>query len=279
MARGRGYTLLLSGSGATLKLNHRSPIPALIAARSGRQPAALSNRTGTVSIRFLGANNSAQIEGLDRLRGISNYLLGRDRSKWRKRIPTYAQVRCRALYPRVDLVYYGTQGQLEYDVVVAPHGDPGLIRFAVEDGARLELNRAGDLAIKSGDAQVTLCKPVIYQETAAGRRAIDGRFRQLGPSTIGFEVAAYDHHRLLVIDPVLVYSSYLGGLSAYDRGIAIDSSGGVYITGWTDLKDDLPTRSPNGGGPYQPDLNPGGAAGVSTPLSPRSTPRCRVTVR
>ena len=264
LARGRGYTLLLSATSATLRLTHTAPRPLMIAAR-GLKPSSYSKPARIVSVRFIGADQSAIVAGVARLRAVSNYLVGRDPSKWHRRVPNYARVRYSSIYPGIDMVYYGAQGKLEFDLVVAPQADPDRIRFAIEGGARPTLNRAGDLVIDRDD-HVILRKPLVYQETAAGRRAIDGRFRMLGPSTIGFEVAAYDHRRPLVIDPtVLTYSSYLGGRSAFGRGIAVDSSGGVYVSGWTDLADDLPTRSPNAGGPDQADLNPGGNAnGIDT---------------
>lgn len=217
------------------------------------------NSPAVVSLRFVGANRNARIEGLDRQRGVTNYLIGRDPSKWRRRVPTYARVRYSSIYPGIDLVYYGVQGQLEYDLVVAPEADLDRIRFAIDSSARPTMNRAGDLVLDRND-RVILRKPRVYQETAAGRREIEGRFRMLGPSTVGFEVASYDHRRPLVIDPtVLTYSSYLGGVVSLGRGIAVDSSGAVYVTGWTGDMDDLPTRSPNPNGPYQANLNTGGA--------------------
>ncbi len=262
LAHGEGYMLALDETGAKLRLE-RGAAPTL-KAPSASKPLTSSDPSSEVSIQFVGAQPHARIEGVDRQRGIVNYLIGRDSSKWHRRIPTYARVRYRSIYPGIDLVYHGTQGRLEYDLVVAPDADPHRIRFAIEGGARPELNRAGDLVIGDRESRVTLRKPVIYQETLAGRRTIDGGFRMIDKSTVGFEVAAYDHRRPLVIDPtVLTYSSYLGGLSAYGRGIAVDASGGVYVTGWTDLKDDLPTRSLNLTGPHQAHLNPGSTNGFA----------------
>src|SRR5579883_1940036 len=191
-SRGRGYTLSLAATSATLRLSHSLTMPPLIAARPGQKLHAARERARTVSIRFIGANEGARAEGVAPLRGVSNYLIGRDPSKWHTHVPIYARVRYRALYPGIDLVYYGHQGELEFDVVVAPDADPDRIRFAIESDTPTTLNRAGDLVVDRDD-RVILRKPQVYQETPAGRRIIDGHFRLLGHSTIGFEIASYDH--------------------------------------------------------------------------------------
>jgi len=194
------------------------------------------------------ANPGAKVEGLEELPGKSNYFIGTDPKKWRTNIPNYAQVKYRNVYPGVDLVYYGRQGKLEYDFVVEPGADPSRIVLDIssdatraQDSRRAQMHVAkrGDLVI--GDSgEVVLQKPFVYQPTTTYepqttcKQVIEGKYVLAGRHRVQFQVGAYDRNKVLVIDPTLVYSSYLGG-NGWDKanGIAVDSSGNAYLAGKT----------------------------------------------
>lgn len=154
----------------------------------------------------------------------------------------------REVYPGVDLSYYGNGRQLEYDFIVSPGADPGIIALHLQGADRLSVDAQGDLVLGVGGSEVRQGRPFVYQEVDGARRAIAGRFVLTGPDTIGFQVAAYDRERPLVIDPVLRYSTYLGGTGSDEiRGIAIDASGYAYVTGMT-RSADFPTAGSGAGG-------------------------------
>ncbi len=179
-------------------------------------------------MKLTGANPGAKVEGLERQQGNSNYFIGNDPSQWRTDVPNYGKVRVADVYPGIDLIYYGNQHELEYDWIVKPGGDPSRIRFKIE-GAVPRVDAAGDLVLKTSAGEVRQRKPAVYQ----GERRIKGGFVVRG-RPVSFEVAAYDRSRPLVIDPVLVYSTYLGGSSDDSgSGIAVDGSGNAYVTGHT----------------------------------------------
>jgi len=145
-------------------------------------------------------------------------------------------VKYEGVYPGVDLVYYGQQGHLEYDFIVAAGAEPKRIglEFAGAEGVRLDSQ--GNLLIDSGDgAQVTEHVPAIYQEVGGERRRVDGGYELRADGRTGFRLGRYDRSRPLVIDPGLIYSTYLGGLGVDygDDGIAVDSDGNAYVTGTT----------------------------------------------
>ena len=147
---------------------------------------------------------------------------------------SYASVEYREVYPGVILVYYGKQRQLEYDLVIAPGADPSIIKLAFEGAQRLRLDAGGDLLLKTAGGEVRQHKPMMYQEVDGVRKSIEGHYVLKGRRQIGFEITEYDPSRQLVIDPVLSYSTYLGGTGADGAdGIAVDSSGNVYVTGTT----------------------------------------------
>ena len=184
------------------------------------------------------------MSGLEGLPGKSNYFLGNDPDKWRTNVPHYAKVQYKDVYPGVDLVYYGNQRQLEYDLVVRPGTDPGAITLSFEGVERLRIDAQGDLVLETQDGEIRQHKPLVYQEVDGGRQEIAGAYVLSGGRQVGFQVAAYDASRPLIIDPVLIYSTYLGD-SGQDgaRDIAVDSSGNIYLTGTTDSTS-FPTASP-----------------------------------
>ena len=250
LSRGSGYTLFVTSEEAVLK----------------RRAYTRENDAAVLRMRLLGANRHAGAKGLDQLPGKTNYFIGRDPAEWHTNVPTYGKVEYNGIYPGVGLVYYGNQGQLEYDFVVSPSANPNSIAIQFE-GAAVEIDSAGDLVLRSGGEEVRFHRPVAYQfvsdneqNGSKNKRFIQSRFVLRGTSKVAFEVAPYDHSRALVIDPVLVYSTYLGG-SFPDQplGIAVDSSGSVYVTGIT-CSADFPVTS----GAHQTSHDgPGGACPTS----------------
>ena len=192
---------------------------------------------------LVNANPQSQAAGHDELPGKSNYFIGNDPAKWRTNISTYAKVKYEGVYPGVDLVYYGNQGQLEYDFVVAPGADPGLVTLAFEGARDVHIDARGELVLGVEGGEVRQHKPVVYQEVAGVKQEVAGRYVMKGTRQVGFRVAAYDPSRPLIIDPVLVYSTYLGGSGdEVGRGIAVDGAGSAYVTGNTSSTD-FPTTA------------------------------------
>jgi uncharacterized protein (TIGR03437 family) len=217
LARGNGYTVFLARGETVFRLAMPKGRPARV-----------------VRLRWSGGDAGARAEGLDRLSGVSHYLIGNDPANWRTHIPQYARVRYGRIYPGVDLVFRSARGRIEYDLEVAPHADPGLIRLAVEGADRMRVDANGDLVLQAGGATLRQCKPTVYQETGGGRRILDGRYKLLGRRLVGFEVTGRDSTKALTIDPVLLYSTYLGGNAMdYAAGIALDSQGKAYVAGIT----------------------------------------------
>ena len=219
LSRGAGYTLFLTPTSAVLSL---------------RNPPRSQPATSVLRMTLVGANPTAKAEGREALPGRANYFIGSDPGKWRVNIPTYASVCYQGIYEHVDLVYYGTERQLEHDFVVAPGADPDVIRLAFDGARNVATDAAGNLVLETPGGQLQLQKPVIYQLTDGVRRNVAGRYALKNSEAVGFDVGAYDHAAPLIIDPVLVYSTYLGG-SANDigYGVALDPSGNAYVTGET----------------------------------------------
>jgi hypothetical protein len=212
-ARAGGYNLLLTSQGPQLSVAGAAP----------------------VAITLLNSNRSAAIEPLGPMTARTNYFVG-SRQDWHTGIASYNRVRYRGVYPGVDVVYYGNQGQLEYDFVLQPGADPRAIRLKFSDAGQVALTKDGDVSYDSGAGRVIQKRPVIYQQDAAGvRREVSGRYVLLAKGIVGLKVDGYDRRRSLVIDPVLVYSTYMGG-SRLDRinAVRLDSKGLLYVTGQTD---------------------------------------------
>ncbi|MBZ5504002.1 MAG: SBBP repeat-containing protein [Acidobacteriia bacterium] len=187
-----------------------------------------------VSMRFAGANSRARLSGLAQLPGKSNYFIGNDPGKWRTGIPTYARVKYQGLYPGIDLVFYATDHELEYDLVVAPGADPAQIALELGPAAGIAMDANGSLVLSTANGVLLQRRPKIYQIAHGKRLNVSGNFLIRNDRTIGFEIAPYDTSKPLVIDPELVYSTYLGGSAGdFAVGVAADAQGNAYITGFT----------------------------------------------
>ena len=242
LTRSRGTTVFFTGTEAVMLLD----------AAGRRQPAAGRRRgpsgaaeQAVMRMTLVGAGKPLHAAGLEKLPGISNYLIGNDPKKWRTDIPNYARVRFQDVYPGVDLVCYGQGGQLEYDLLVMPGADPRRIELAWDGVDRLERNSDGDLVLRTPAGAVVQKRPLVYQEAGGRRVRVAASYEVRAGNHVTMALAHYDRSRPLVIDPVvLIYSTFLGGTG--DDGatsVAVDSAGSAYVTGWT-YSADFPTQSP-----------------------------------
>jgi len=241
-SQGPGYTLLLNNGGEAV-LSLEAPAPGADHPRAGARGGAPDR----LCLRFVGATQAAVASGVEELPGKSNYYLGNDPAAWVTGVPGYAKVKYRGLYPGIDLVYYGNQRQLEYDLVAAPGANPASIRLHAEGASALRIDPEGHLLLEPANrpgALVRFQKPAVYQEIAGQRRPVPGSYVLRGQREIGFRIGAYDARRPLVIDPVLIYSSYFGG-NAHDfaYAVAVDARGQVSVAGTT-ASSNLPVLNP-----------------------------------
>jgi len=238
LSRRSGYSLFLTSTEAVLVLR-KSAAPTTADAEDSQ-----TIEHAVLRMQLLGANREPQLVGLDELSGKVNYFIGNDPQNWRTGVPTYARVRYQDVYPGVDLVYYGNQGQLEYDLVVAPSTDPNAIRLRFEGADEISLDNRGNLVVNLPGGEVIQRAPIAYQEIDGDRQEISGGYVLHGDHQVGFQVTAYDVSRPLIIDPALVYSSYLGGSEHdYGQGIAVGADGSVYVSGETS-SENFPTEDP-----------------------------------
>ena len=254
LARGSGYTLFLKPDEAVFALSKKQGGKATDAGPDRATPDTAGRRSersahSTISsvlrMQLVGASHAAASAGADELGGKANYFIGSDPAKWQTNVSTYGRVHYAGVYKGVDVEYYGNQRQLEYDFRVAPGADYRQIslKFAGADSVKVE-PETGDLLIGVDGQTVRQHKPVVYQESEGERREIEGRFTITHDSRVAFEIEEYDATKPLVIDPVLVYSTYLGGSNdetAY--AIAADAAGNAYVTGDT-TSTDFPLANP-----------------------------------
>jgi hypothetical protein len=223
LSRGAGYTLFLTQDSAVLALRAKDKTQATNA---------------VLRMKLQGANAHASVAGAQPLPGKSNYFVGNHPNQWRTNVPTFGAVTYAGVYPGIDLVYHGNQRLLEYDFVVSPGADPRTIDLRFQGARKLSVNREGALVIGLGGNEVIEHAPVVYQQIGGVRKTLAGKYVLRGRGRVGFGVAEYDRSRALVIDPVLAYSTYLGGSGPdTSAGIALDASGNAYVSGSTRSSD------------------------------------------
>jgi uncharacterized protein (TIGR03437 family) len=260
LSRGDGYALFLTPDSAVFRL----------------RPSRDRSVPPVVRMKLTGANPGAIASGSDTLPGKENYFSGADPKKWTLNVNTFARVNYRQVYPGIDLAYYGTGGQLEYDFILEPGADPNRIGLEFA-GARPELSADGSLVLTMDGAPLTFRKPVVWQTVAGRKRIVAGSYKLSG-NRVRFALGKYDRNSKLVIDPVLTYLTYLGGsktdnvgFTTYSpsgnptQGMVVDAAGNVYLTGST-LSTDFPvlnaiqkTSTANGYTGFVTKLNPAGS--------------------
>src|SRR5580658_3405140 len=198
-----------------------------LSARFRRDGAIFQGHRQQVGVRFVGANPSVSIGGLDLLAAKINFFLGN--SGWKTGVPSFSKIVYHDLYPGIDMTYGGTGRELKSEFLVAPGANPALIRLEYSEPVSID---AQENLLVGANFREAL--PEIYQQAGLTRVKINGRYRVLDPHTIGFEIGAYDYSKPLVIDPTISYCTYLGGSGVTAvTGVAVDSSANLYVTGWT----------------------------------------------
>jgi uncharacterized repeat protein (TIGR01451 family) len=215
LGRGPGYTLALTATEAILA-------------------AARGERHSLFRMRFVGSRPTQPVSGLGTPSGTANYIIGDDPGAWRTNIPTYDGVAYRGLYPGIDLVFHAPEGPVEYDFILAPGADHRSITLAFPEAEGTEIDALGNLAVRGADGEIRHLRPEIYQEAGGRRRMVPGGFVFRGRERIGFQVGPHDPSRSLIIDPVILYSTLLGG-EGMDAGLSVaaDEEGHAYVTGFT----------------------------------------------
>jgi uncharacterized protein (TIGR03437 family) len=245
VARGAGYQLLLKPAEAVLALEGPKTGSSARRTRAGGKHVShtradrpsvnsAAEPVAVVRLQLAGANASSLLRAESALGGYSNYFLGNDPSQWLKHIPHYGRVRAVGVYPGIDLTYYGSQGRLEYDFIVAPGSDPAAIELTFDGIERLHIDDAGELVLTTSSGELRQQRPIVYQPTAEERRLVAADYSLRGERRVGFRLGEYDPGLPLVIDPILTFSSYLGG-SLFDEmhGVALGAQGNLFVSGTT----------------------------------------------
>jgi hypothetical protein len=246
LARGSGSELFLADKEAVLVLTKPAPSDSDLA----QDPAAIPSLVPqlakhradvqSTALRFslVGANSGPHVSGIDRLPGTSSYFIGNDASRWVTAAPNFSRVAYRGIYPGVDLTYYGSGRDLEFDFDIAPHSDPSQIRLKIDGANSLTATSSGDLLIATAAGEVRVNRPEIYQLAGNRREKIEGSYVLASNNEIALQLGPYDSNRPLIVDPVIQYSTFLGGTTSDSAtGIFVDTGGNAYITGATSSSD------------------------------------------
>jgi hypothetical protein len=264
ISRGDGYSLFLTPREAIMFLRGQieNDHP-----DTNRPTGGNATDNALLKIKLDGANSRPPITGVDELPGRVNYFIGKDPRRWRTNVLTYSKVKYSNVYPGVDMIYYGNQQQLEYDFIVAPGADPRQIKLHFEGARDLRIDSNGDLVLVLNGKEVRQHKPYVYQDEHGIKREIACQYMLTGKQRVAFKLGDYNVQKPLIIDPVLSYSTYLGGIGDDEgHGITTDTSGNAYVTGIT-FSNNFPTLNSlqtyrGAGDVFITKLNPAGTSKI-----------------
>jgi hypothetical protein len=264
LSRGPGYTLFLTQTAVVFQLASRrtsQAVPESSQSGAAGAPfaAASAPRVHESPLRIFleGANPQSAIQALNQLPGKTNYLIGTDPRKWTTNVPNFGAVEYRGVYPGVTSVFHGNAGALEWDFRLRPGANPDNIVLHIAGAKYLRIAANGDAVLNvADDAAVTLRRPAVYQTVGGSRQKVTCKFALHGPDELSFALGPYDRSHPLIIDPAVVYSTYLGPISNVVSGpveVAVDSAGNAYLAGTVDNANvktgpDYPTT----GGAFEP---------------------------
>ncbi len=244
ISHNNNYTLFLSPTKATFSLEKEKNINNFVNKTKVNRETTNVNATDVLTMELVGANIDAKAIETDKLATTSNYFLNNDKKYWQTNIENFAKVQYQNIYPGIDIVYYGNQKQLEYDLVVSPYTSPDIINLQFSEAQDLTINNEGDLVITVNEQEFYKKKSYVYQEVNGVKQLVASNYVIKENNEISFQLGSYDISQPLIIDPMIGYSTYLGGTgSDFSNAIAVDSTGNAYIVGYTESLN-FPTNNP-----------------------------------
>jgi hypothetical protein len=191
-------------------------------------------RQDAIRVEFVNANPEAKLSGRDELQAKVHYYRGNDPEAWITGVSTFSKVQSENLYDGINAVFYGNQRQLEYDLILRPRANPSSIALRIDGAQAITIAEDGDLKLETTAGPIVMKRPLVYQEAGGARQTVNGGYVLLNDDTVAFELGEYDRSRALVIDPVLTYSTYLGGTGRDSvNHMIVDGEGNAYVTGQT----------------------------------------------
>lgn len=267
LARAAGYNLYLTND-ASMVLDLQKPVTTTTTTKPASpktlpsQKITPTSRAGSVlKISFMGANNNPKERGVTPFASKTNYITGKDKNKWQNNIVSYASVQYKQVYKGIDLTYTSDdKGQLEFSFTVAPKTDPKTIALKIDGADKIDVSKNGTLTIQSGGLTIQHPVPVAYQMINGKRKTVAAQYTITGTNQIGFKVGPYSRALPLIIDPTVIYSSFISGSGNYNcagdgpctpigdnaDAFTIDSNSNIYVTGLA-TSPDFPTTT----GAYQ----------------------------
>ena len=250
LSRGPGYVVFLTAGEMVFSARASLLTPPKDSPSNSQVSASQKPSNTVIQLAMVGANPNPVVAGEQLQTGKANYFIGSDKSKWQKNVATYAKVRYKDIYPGIDLVYYGNPSQMEYDFEIAPGANPKQIQFEVKGADSVSVDgSSGDLVLQTKQGALHMKSPVLYQTVNQMKLPIAGGYSMKSATRVAFSLIGYDKSKPLVIDPVLLYSTYLGGLASDEAvGVFVDSDGSAYVAGWTQSTN-FPLASQGGNAP------------------------------
>jgi len=198
---------------------------------------------GSLNLHYAGASTNAYVAAEHRIPGHVSYFLTSEHARWHADIPIYSRIISRNIYPGIDVIYYRVNDSLEFDFRLQPRANPDQIRMSFDGPGKPKISEGGQLVFHGADNIPGLGAPVVYQNIDGEKRQVHTRYHLNDDGTVGLSLSYYDRSRELFIDPVVNFSSYIGGSGTDDSFNTVIKGNYMYVAGTT-TSADFPTLNP-----------------------------------
>lgn len=183
------------------------------------------------SVDFIGSNKVPVILSKEASEDYVNFFIGKNPANWASNVHQYKTISILELYNFIDVIYSGGSQSIKYNFIVKPHGNPDEIKLQYTGVKDIQLKN-NDLHISTSVSESIEQKPFVFQIINGDTIEIPSKY-VLDNNIVSFKLLKeYDHSKVLIIDPLLVFAAQSGSTADnFGMTATYDSRGSLYSGG------------------------------------------------